>query len=740
MLPVIAAAQVTISGRVTDKKSPVIGASISLKDSYDGATTDSSGNFSFKTSEKGDQVIVVSSVGYKSFEQKIRIEGSKVNMDVVLKEDVTELRAVVITAGTFEASDKKKTTVLNPIDIVTTASGNGDVTGALKTLPGAQQIGESEGLFVRGGTAGETKTYIDGTLVNDFFYSSVPNIAQRGRFSPFLFKGTVFSTGGYSALYGQAMSSALILESIDLPDKTSANIGISVIGVNAGYQQLAKDKRSSWGISYGFTDLSLGFKLFKQKQDYFTIPQYHTGDANFRIKTSATGMIKYYGYFSANHLGFRRNSLDSAGYQDMFKLKNFNMYHNLSYKESLGRKWRLVAGVSYTQNEDRIGSQMQNMENGNVTLTGLEFKNFNLALPANYFNAKFVLEKKLSGLSAIRFGSEYNYSHDRSDYSLSNGQQFTGIVKESITSVFAEGDIYITNNVAAKIGTRLEHSTMLDKTNIAPRVSLAYKLAKESQLSVAYGIFYQDPERRYLPTAQPLAFSRATHYIAQYQRVTNLVTLRVEAFYKKYNDLILTSDNGGGQAVATNNNGYGDAKGFEIFWRDKKTVKDLDYWISYSYLDTKRLYLNYPTAIQPNFAAKHTASLVLKKFVTKWKTGFNASYNYASGRPYYNIVNNGAGYKFNDKGMTPDYHNVSFSLNYIPSIGKTNSKSFVVYVVSVSNIFGLKQVYGYEYSYDGMHKQPIVPTGSTFVYIGAFISFGIDRTQDAINNNLSLKI
>ena len=54
------------------------------------------------------------------------------------------------------------------------------------------------------------------------------------------------------------------------------------------------------------------------------------------------------------------------------------------------------------------------------------------------------------------------------------------------------------------------------------------------------------------------------------------------------------------------NNGFGDAKGFEFFWRDKKTIKNLDYWISYSYLDTKRDFLNFPYAIQPNFAAKHT--------------------------------------------------------------------------------------------------------------------------------------
>ena len=48
---------------------------------------------------------------------------------------------MLLSAGTFEASDRKRAAaVLNPIDIVTTASANGDVTGALKTLPGAQQV------------------------------------------------------------------------------------------------------------------------------------------------------------------------------------------------------------------------------------------------------------------------------------------------------------------------------------------------------------------------------------------------------------------------------------------------------------------------------------------------------------------------------------------------------------------------------------------------------------------------
>ena len=65
-----------------------------------------------------------------------------------MKEEINELKAVVITAGSFEASDRKKGTVLSTLDILTTASANADVTAAIKTLPGAQQVGESEGLFV----------------------------------------------------------------------------------------------------------------------------------------------------------------------------------------------------------------------------------------------------------------------------------------------------------------------------------------------------------------------------------------------------------------------------------------------------------------------------------------------------------------------------------------------------------------------------------------------------------------
>ena len=338
-------------------------------------------------------------------------------------------------------------------------------------------------------------------------------------------------------------------------------------------------------------------------------------------------------------------------------------------------------------------------------------------------------------MSAIRFGGEYNFSNDRLIYTAYNNQRYPNAVKEHIKAAFAESDIYATNDLAIKAGLRFEHSAILDKINIAPRLSLAYKLGKGTQASLAYGIFYQNPERRYLPSPTALTFMKATHYIAQFQRSINQQTLRVEVFYKKYDNLVKTGITNFTES-AINNNGFGDASGFEFFWRDKKTIKNFDYWVSYSYLDTKRDFLNFPFAITPNFAAKHTASLVAKKFVQQLKMNLNASYNYSSGRPYYNIGFDGTNYKFNDRGTIPDYHNVSFAINYLPKIGKKDAKSFAVYVLQVSNIFNIKQTFGYQYSYNGYRKEAIVPTSRMFVYIGAFLSFGVDRSDEVINNSL----
>src|SRR6478752_3991506 len=97
---------------------------------------------------------------------------------------------------------------------------------------------------------------------------------QPARLNPFLFKGILFNTGGYSALYGEALSSALILETVDLPDQSSASLHIFPMSVGAGFQNLARDKKSSYGINANYGSYAFYNNVVKQRPDFFHSPEY----------------------------------------------------------------------------------------------------------------------------------------------------------------------------------------------------------------------------------------------------------------------------------------------------------------------------------------------------------------------------------------------------------------------------------------------------------------------------------
>jgi hypothetical protein len=732
-----AMSQIKISGVVKDTKGEaLIGVNISVKGSYDGATTNAKGEYNFETDAKDSLILSATYIGFLPQEKGIKISGKFINQNFLLKEKINDLKAVVISAGAFEASDEKKGTQLKALDIVTTAGSNGDSYGALKTLPGTQQTNDREGLFVRGGTGSETQTFIDGTWVKNAFTASVPDLGARGRFNPFIFKGTVFSAGGYSALYGQALSSAVILETIDLPERSSANINASSIGIGASVQQLAKNKKSSYGIGYNYVNLSPYFKIIKQNITYQQAPLSHQIDANFRCKTSKTGIFKFYGYYNQTDININRVNVSSLDYEDLnkeyqdeFGVKNKNAYANISYKEYLNKTWKLNIGMAFSKNKDHIITRVLDAQQQIVVDSNFYYSKDILIENENYLaTSKIVLEKNLNNLNSIRFGGEYIYNQDAFLFASQNVPN-TISTKEHYKAIFAESDIYITNDLAGKIGIRAEHSSIIQQSNIAPRASVAYKLKRAGQLSFAYGMFYQKPEQQYLYRSNQLDYQRADHYILNYQYQPKDRIIRLEAYYKNYHQLLKT-------IPSINNNGKGYAKGIELFYRDKKSIKGLDFWISYSYIDSKRDFINYTKMVQPDFVANHVGSLVVKKFWTKYMFGINGTYTYSSGRPYINRNETNVSNFMQDKTMA--YHNVSLSANYI----KTIRKAFTVFVLSVNNPFGFKQVYGYNYAARDLNnngnlfRREITPTARQFVFIGMFMSLGIDRTQEAIDNNL----
>ncbi len=720
-------AQITVSGNVSSKNKGIKDVNVTLKDTYDGATTDTNGNFSFQTEEKGAQTLVFAHPNFKEQEKNLQLENENLTVNISLQESISEIETVTISAGTIEASDKKRATAaLTPLDIYTTAGSNGQTSTGYKFLPGVQNAGESEGLFVRGGTGAETKFFIDGNLVNNYFSSSVPGMPGRERFNTSIFKGSVFSSGGYSALYGQALSSVLLLESVYMPDQSSYSFSIFPFALSGDYQSLNEKKTFSFGLEGSVSDLSLATKLLNFTTDFIQSPRSVSVNGNFRIKTKYGGFLKYYGSFDANSLAISQPSLENNYDEQQPKVNGKNTFHSLSYKQKLG-KYLMNLGSSFSINHNDLEIGILN--------EGSKIGNVNINTKGIYLNTKAVIERKIAAVSNIKAGFELQSENDKTSFSSFYSPEETGKISNFTSAFFAETNLAFNRNFSTSFGLRAEHSDFLDKWNLAPRFSAAYRLSEKWVSSFAYGIFYQTPESKYLTSAFSQNFQKATHYILQFQRSENNRTLRFEGFYKDYDQLVKTQTSQFENSILPSY-GKGFAKGIEVLWRDKKSIKNVDYWISYSYLDSKREFLNYPAELYPSFAAKHNISLVAKKFVLPWKTGFNFSYTYTSGRPYYNIVweNNTNSLKSN--GTVKDYNALNFSVNYLPNLGRKEAKSFTILVAGISNILGTKNVYGYRFSQEGTMSAPVLPAAQTFVYIGAMFSFGIDKTQEAIDNNL----
>lgn len=714
-------AQTLISGTITSKNRHVSGVDITLKDTYDGATSSGEGNFSFETSEVGEKVLVFTHSDYTTIEIPVLLEGKPIKLEAVFKESIAQIEPLVIGAGSMEVSDKKRSAILSTLDIYTTAGGDGQITSAFATLPGIQVVGNAEGLSVRGGHGSESKFYMDGNLVNNYFTSSLPGYGGWDRLNPSLFKGYSFVSGGYSAVYGQALSSVMALESIDMPERTSADFGVSPIFLNAGYQKVNDNKDFSYGLSASYFDFRLIKGVLKLNTELPRGPNGFSGNANLRRITKSGGVIKYYGSLDNNLFHTRVLSDSDTEIGEDMKLKSLSTFQSVSWRERWGKN-TLTVGGSYSYNQNRF----------DFTLPSQNVQNLEMDQSTYGLNFKSVLERSIFKRSVLKAGFEL--LSNREDFSSS---AFEGAFKvnDLTSAVFSEVDLSLGSHFSLRGGLRAENSTALERWNLAPRMGVAYRISPTTTTSVSYGIFYQNPELRFLGAANKLPFQRAEHLIYQLQRTSEGRTLRFEAYYKDYRDLLQTYEPSPFDIKALGGEGKGYAKGIELFYRDKKTFENFDYWISYSFLDSKRNALNYPQPLQPDFASRHSLSVVAKKFILDWKTGVNLSYTYASGRPYYHIESYEKRNVLLEKGTAKDFSSLNLSFNYLPSIGKKEAKAFSIFVLSINNILGTKNIYGYRFTPSG-GKIASKPLYDTFLFIGWFISFGVDRTQDAINNNL----
>jgi hypothetical protein len=390
-----------------------------------------------------------------------------------------------------------------------------------------------------------------------------------------------------------------------------------------------------------------------------------------------------------------------------------NKYHhfNANYESFLGKYWKIYTGVSGTFSGN--DSDMEMLK---------EVENHSMMHAKAFF--RYDKNKKIG----LKMGMDHYFiSYHRDLDIIYENKLFIGSFREWLPGLFLESDLSISEKLVGRIGLRVEHGGLTDLISFSPRISFAYKTGKYSQVSIASGIFRQRPGASLRVIQPQLNDEKALHYIINYQWIKDLRTFRIECYHKEYENLVEYDENGLFDPSLYSNEGYGYARGLDIFWRDSKTFRNVDYWVSYSLLDTKRLYQGYPDISTPDFASAHNLSFVYKHFMQSIRSQAGLTFTWASPRPYHNPNMD----EFNS-GRTPSYFDLSLNYSYLI---RTN----LILHFSVTNVLGLDQVFGYQYSMvpddDGQYQSiPVQQPAKRFIFMGLFWTLSNDRKTNQLRN------
>ena len=514
-----------------------------------------------------------------------------------------------------------------------------------------------------------------------------------------------FSTGGYSAEYGEALSSILILDTQNEVDADKIELSFMTVGLGAG--KTKKWKKSSISSNASYTNLAPYQAIIPQDIKFNKPFQSVAGESVYRYNFN-NGILKVYGAF--DHQTLNLNQLNLNSQKDvLFDLTNNNLYINSTFSGRFGTNWDLTSGIGYGYSQNKIG-----------------FDDDRIGTREHATHFKIKIKKSISNRFKLTFGADFFNTNFEETLKAANGFTFSSSYNANIAAGYVEGDIFFSKKFAAKFGLRASNNSMLKELLFAPRASLAYKITKTSQFSFAYGDFTQAPRQDILKYTKQIKSEKTTHYIFNFMYAKNNKTFRGELYQKDYRDLVKFNTIISEFNSVFDNLGTGYARGLDLLWRDNNSFKHLEYWISYSFIDTKRNYRNFFESATPSFVADHTASLVTKYWISEWKSQIGFSHSFSSGRPYTNP--NQPGFQ---NSRTKMFNNLSFNWAYLLTSQK-------ILYFSMTNVLGTNNIFGYEYANNPVNGvfagRPVVPTADRFFFVGFFWTISKNKKDNQLRN------
>jgi ferric enterobactin receptor len=564
-----AGADAPLQGRVLDAPTgqAVAGATIAAGDQH--SVSDKDGRFELSL-PAGDWPIKATAAGYLDFDQRITIDNRSVRtLEIVLVRSATYEERVEVTAPRVPI-ERPATIPVETREVLAAAGTADNIFRVLQTMPSVaatQEFGSR--LSVRGGSPDENLTIMDGVEIHNPYRL----FGLTSAFNPETVRRFELTAGGYSAAYGDRLSSLLMVEN-RAGDETSRFKGSAALSLTDA--NVVTEGKLPGGIA--------GSWVATVRRTYYDLIADHLVGTNLPsftdVQTKGVWQPRDRSRLSLFALVSREDtdaSFDGSapGENGAIVARTRNEVVSTRYERELFDRGTSSTIAAWYQNTDRLnfdGSFQPENQRSNAPgaapppLTNLSFSRDltvkdaslrqELAFP---LGDRQLLE---TGFEVHRLdaGIDWLASYDRqlitgNGSSVRGGAGLPDLLSSSRPATRAgswiQDRIVANPRLTIQPGVRLDYNTFNGSATLSPRFAATVQLNGSTRLRTSGGLYVQSPgwekflQSDYLVDLTPqgsvnISDERSVHTVVSFEKdVSRAVLFRAEGYYKSYSDLIV---------------------------------------------------------------------------------------------------------------------------------------------------------------------------------------------------------
>lgn len=639
----------TINGKVfddiTNEALPFATIVVKESDPIIGTVSDANGNFTLKNVKVGRQKIVISMIGYATYEIKELLvnSGQIISLNIGMQQSSTNLDEVLVRVNKSTPLNSMATLSSRQFTVEETqryAGGLDDPARLVSSFAGVANPSISDnGISVRGNNPDGLLWRIEGVEVpnpNHFANLTIAGGGLMSAISNQMMGNSDFFTGAFPAEYGNASSGVFDIKlSEGNRDKRQYAFEAGILGVGAMVQgPFGKNSDATYIINYRNSTMALVAPLLPNDAG---VLRYQDLSFKTNFPTKNKGTFTLWGIGTID--GVNMDAADSTDWESDFDRDNSetSMYMfatALSHKISLPSNSFLNTSVSYTGSglkfeEERMDYNLQPHPQSKAE------NNTNRILIQSDFSKRF--GDKHSNKTGIRYNHIW-FDVDV-EQSLAEGETPQQIAVQTgntgFVQFYSQSKISLMPRLVLNAGINAQYLSLNNNFSVEPRVGLKYNISNKHSLGFAYGIHSRMEQLPvYFVSAnestpnKELDFMKSSHYVFSYQaKLADNLHLSIEPYYQQLKDVPVAHD---GYISTLNNNNT-------LFFNDVLVNKGTGRNIGIDFTLEKFLSRGYYYMLTASaFDSKYTAADGIER-----NTRFNRNYvfNLMAGKEWNTIKN-----------------------------------------------------------------------------------------------------